>query len=168
MSAIDLTAYLMQGIKNEKVVLEPLLKAYTADELATKLLSYIGKDNTFCSFKAADALNQLIKLNHVAIDGFKAALIALLQQNPKDLPFQFPLFIGKLTLDQKALGFVWTILSDWVAQHHASRIFRVNCLQALHDLKTPALQEDYDLIVASLARVPIASLQARIRILAKK
>ena len=46
--------------------------------------------------------------------------------------------------------------------------FRVNCLQALYDLKTPALQHDYDLIVESLSHIPIASLQARIRILAKK
>lgn len=168
MSVIDLTVYLKKGSKNEKVILKPLLKTYAPYELAAKLLQYIGKDDTLCSFKSADALNQLIQLNYIMADVFKTELIALIQQNPKDLPFQFPLFIGQLTLDQKALGFVWARLSEWVAQHHASRIFRVNCLQALHDLKTSDLQNDYDLIVASLAHVPIASLQARIRILAKK
>ena len=91
-----------------------------------------------------------------------------LQCNPKALPFQFPLLIGQLSLDQKTLGVVWATLSEWVSKNHASRIFRVNCLQALYDLKTPALQHDYDLIVESLSHIPIASLQARIRILAKK
>ena len=168
MSAFDLTSYLKRGVKNEKVILTPLLKAYSPDELAAKLLTYIGKDDPFCSFKAADALGQLIKEDRIAINDYKTTLVELLQCNPKALPFQFPLLIGQLSLDQKTLGVVWATLSEWVSKNHASRIFRVNCLQALHDLKIPALQHDYDLIVASLAHVPIASIQARIRILAKK
>ena len=168
MSAFDLTSYLKQGVKNEKVELTPLLNGYAPKALAAKLLLYIGKDDAHCSFKAADALGQLIKEDRIAINDYKTTLIDLLQCNPKALPFQFPLFIGQLSLDQKILGVVWATLSDWVSKNHASRIFRVNCLQALYDLKTPALQHDYDLIVESLSHIPIASLQARIRILAKK
>ena len=104
----------------------------------------------------------------IAINDYKTTLVELLQCNPKALPFQFPLLIGQLSLDQKTLGVVWATLSEWVSKSHASRIFRVNCLQALYDLKIPALQHDYNLIVTSLAHVPIAWLQARIRILAKK
>ena len=168
MSAFDLTNYLKRGVKNEKVELTPLLKVYAPEALAVKLLQYIGKDDTYCSFKAADALGQLIKGGRIAINDYKTILIDLLNCNPKLLPFQFPLFIGQLLLDQKTLGVVWATLSDWVSKSHASRIFRVNCLQALYELKTPILQHDYDLIVESLSRIPVASLQARIRILAKK
>ena len=56
MSAFDLTCYLKQGVKNEKVELTPLLKGYATKALAAKLLLYIGKDDAHCSFKAGNSL----------------------------------------------------------------------------------------------------------------
>ena len=38
MSAFDLTCYLKQGVKNEKVELTPLLNGYAPKALAAKLL----------------------------------------------------------------------------------------------------------------------------------
>jgi len=168
MSRDELLHYLSLGLKNEKVDVNSLLAVFTPSDLAEKLLEFLGSDDAFISFKAANGIEQLIAKKEININAYKSPLLTLLQHPPKKLPFQYPLFVGQLDLHNTDLGKAWKILSDWVQVNHPSRIFRVNCLQALYNLKTPELQHDFELIVESLQHIPIASLQARMRILAKK
>lgn len=146
-----------------------------ANEIARKTNDQSSFDELFaCLFtqdrlvamRAADAVEKITAVRPAFLLQHKAAVLALCRQvQNKELQWHLALLLPRLQLNEEELGLAWDLLTRWAMDKKASRIVRVNAIQALFELlqKESELAHDFEITLAALEGENIPSLSARIR-----
>lgn len=116
--------------------------------------------------RTADAIEKITFHHSDFLKNHKIELLDLLQTSKHiELKWHLALLITRIELDEKEFELAWNILTKWAKDRKESRIVRVNSIQSLFDLlkHKPELQNDFHLLLTSVEKENISSLNARIR-----
>lgn len=156
---------LRSNVKN-KVVVEAVQDQSTFDALFVLLWHH----ERSLVMRAADAVEKVTVKHREFLEPHKSQLLSFLKSAVnKELKWHVAQLVPRLKLTDSELRDAWTVLAYWAQNPNESKIVRVNSLQGLFDIaqQSPIMQKDFNNIVETLSREPIASLQARIRKLKK-
>lgn len=116
--------------------------------------------------RAADAIEKITVLHPQYLIAHKKELITfMLHAIHIEFKWHLALMISRISLSKTELKKVWQTLTNWALDRTESKIVRVNSLQTLFELSTQheQLKIEFNLVIDSLMKEKIPSIQARIK-----
>jgi hypothetical protein len=136
-----------------------------------QLFKLLFSDNRLIVMRAADAVEKITISHPEYLQPHKSDLLEMLNiAANKELKWHLVLLIARVSLDNKEVNNVWTILMNWASNKDESRIVRVNSLQSLFELtkQYPKFTGELKNLMSSLQQEEIPSIKARLNKLKKQ
>jgi hypothetical protein len=127
--------------------------------------------NRLVVMRAADAVEKITITRPQYLQKHENELFQMcMVAKEKELKWHLALLLPRLSLLPHERAGAWKILTAWVKNKNASRIERVNALQALFELSRndQALAAELTMLLLALSAENLPSLNARIKILQKQ
>lgn len=118
--------------------------------------------------RTADAIEKITIDHPEYLKDYKTEILNIFKQaEEKELKWHLAQIVSRVELNEKELGLIWKILTNWTLDPKESRIVRTNSVHGLFNLLSqyPELEQDFRLTIDQVTKENIPSINARLRIL---
>lgn len=137
-------------------------------ESFNRLFELLFHKDRLVVMRTADAIEKITIDHPEYLKDHKTEILNIFKKaEDKELKWHLAQIVSRVELNEKEVGKIWQILTNWTLDPKESRIVRTNAVHGLFNLLTqyPELEQDFRLTIDQVTKENIPSINARLRIL---